>query len=124
METYEKQSPPLPPISLKLCWSKKATEGEGGPWKNSSVKPNEPSDPYLIGFYDNRSLSLSHDSKQAVTFQIQVEPIGHGPWMGYKTVTVKPEETINFIFPEGFQSRWIRFVVDKDCKATAWLIYR
>ena len=97
--------------------------GEGGPWKNSDVKAGVASDPYLIGFYDRRSLKLTHNSKQAVSFRVEVDPIGHGPWMVYKTVTVKPGETFNFAFPEGFQSRWVRFVADKDCRATAWLKY-
>lgn len=97
--------------------------GEGGPWKNSDVKEGVASDPYLIGFYDRRSLKLTHGSKQTVSFRIEVDPIGHGPWMVYKTVMVKPGETFNFAFSEGFQSRWIRFVADKDCRATAWLKY-
>lgn len=105
-------------------WQMGKPVGEGGPWKNSEVKAGIASDPYLIGFYDKRTLSLTHDSKQTVTFQIQVEPIGHGPWMEYQTVTVKPGETFNFTFPDGFQSRWIRFTANTDCKATAWLVYR
>ncbi len=98
--------------------------GEGGPWKDSRIKAGVPSDPYLIGFYDKKSLKLSHNSPQAVTFKIQVEPIGHGPWMNYKEVSVKSGETFEFTFPEGFQSRWIRFVADRDCEATAWLSYK
>jgi hypothetical protein len=97
--------------------------GEGGPWKNSAVKAGVASDPYLIGFYDKRSLKLLHDSKEAVTFTIEVEPIGHGPWMNYQTYTVNPGDTLDYFFPESFQSRWIRFSVDKDCSATAWLKY-
>ncbi len=104
-------------------WQMGKPVGEGGPWKNAAVKAGEASDPYLIGFYDQRSLKLSHDSKEAVTFKIEVEPIGHGPWMTDQTVTVKPGETFEYSFPESFQSRWIRFVADKDCKATAWLKY-
>jgi len=105
-------------------WQMGKPVGEGGPWKNSAVKAGVASDPYLIGFYDKRSLKLSHDSKEAVTFQIEVEPIGHGPWMNYQTVSVKPGETYEYFFPESFQSRWIRFMAEKDCKATAWLIYK
>ncbi len=97
--------------------------GEGGPWKNSAVKAVEPSDPYLIGFYDKRTLTLSHNSKETVSIKIEVEPIGHGPWMTFQTVSVKPGETFEFSFPETFQSRWIRFAADKDCNATAWLKY-
>lgn len=104
-------------------WQMGKPVGEGGPWKNSAVKANVPSDPYLIGFYDKRNLKLSHDSKEAVSFTIEVEPIGHGPWMTYKEVSVNPGETFSFNFPAGFQSRWIRFVANKDCNATAWLKY-
>jgi hypothetical protein len=98
--------------------------GEGGPWKDSKVKAGIPSDPYLIGFYDKKSLKLSHSSGQPVAFKIQVEPIGHGPWMTYKEVTVKSGETFEFNFPAGFQARWIRFIADKNCDATAWLSYQ
>jgi len=104
-------------------WQLGKPVGEGGPWKNSAVKAGEASDPYLIGFYDKRSLKLSHDSKEAVTFRIEAEPIGHGPWMNYQKVTVKPGENFEYTFPDSFQSRWIRFRTDQDCKATAWLTY-
>ncbi len=104
-------------------WQMGKPVGEGGPWKNSSVKADIASDPYLIGFYDKRSLKLSHDSKETIIFQIEVEPIGHGPWMTYQTVSVKPGETFEYNFPESFQSRWIRFVANRDCQTTAWLKY-
>ena len=104
-------------------WQMGKPVGEGGPWKNSAVKAGVASDPYLIGFYDKRGLNLSHDSNEAVTFTIEVEPIGHGPWMKYQTATVKPGETFEYSFPETFQSRWIRFTAGKDCLATAWLKY-
>ena len=104
-------------------WSMGKPVGEGGPWKDSEVKANVPSDSYLIGFYDHKMLKISHSSDVAVTFTIETEPIGHGPWMRFRSVEVKPGETVEYTFPEGFQSRWIRFVADKNCRATAWLIY-
>ncbi len=104
-------------------WEMGKPVGHGGPWKNAAVKANTPSDPYLIGFYDKRSLEISHNSSGAVIFKIEVEPIGHGPWMIYKEVTVQPGETFIFEFPVDFQSRWIRFETDKDCIATTWLEY-
>lgn len=104
-------------------WQMGKPVGEGGPWKNSSVKAGVASDPYLIGFYDERSLELSHHSKKTITFKIEVEPIGHGPWMTYQEVTVEQGETFKYSFPDTFQSRWIRFIADKDCKATTWLKY-
>lgn len=105
-------------------WELGKPKGEGGPWKDSPVKAGEASDPYLIGFYDKKSLRLSHNLPETVTFRIEAEPIGHGPWLRYREITVKQGETAEFSFPTGFQSRWVRFVADRDCTATAWLSYR
>ncbi len=104
-------------------WAMGKPTGHGGPWKETEVEANNPSDPYLIGFYDKRSLEISHKSKEAVTFRIEVEPIGHGPWMLYKEVTVEPGTTLNYRFPDSFQARWIRFSANNDCIATTWLQY-
>ncbi|MDX1285397.1 MAG: hypothetical protein R3182_10300, partial [Draconibacterium sp.] len=105
-------------------WEMGKPKGYGGPWFNTSVKAGIPSDPYLIGHYDKKSLEISHDSKTEVTFKIEVNPIGHGPWMLFKEVTVKSGEEFSYEFPEGFHARWIRFVTDKDCEATTWLEYK
>lgn len=59
-----------------------------------------------------------------MTFRIEVEPVGHGPWMLYREVTVGPGETFEHRFPDDFQARWIRFTSDRDVRATAYLEYR
>jgi hypothetical protein len=104
-------------------WQMGKPVGTGGPWKDSQVKAGESSDPYLIGFYDKRTLFLSHDQSETVKFTIEVEPIGHGPWMTYKEISVSAGETLEYSFPDSFQSRWIRFKSNLNCKATAWLEY-
>lgn len=105
-------------------WEMGKPTGHGGPWKNSVVKAGVPSDAYLIGFYDKKTLEITHESNELVTFIIEVEPIGHGPWMLYKEVSVKPGETFKYKFSENFQARWIRFVTDKNCTATTFLEYK
>lgn len=105
-------------------WKLGKPVGKGGPWKDTAVKANVPSDPYLIGFYDQRSLTLSHDADTAVTFTLEVEPIGHGPWMKYREITVPANESVRYDFPDSFQARWIRFATDKSCSATTWLEYK
>jgi len=105
-------------------WQLGKPVGHGGPWKDSPVEKGSPSDPYLIGFYHHRTLSISHQSAENVTFTFEVDPIGHGPWMVYKTITVKPGETYEYTFPEDFQSRWIRFRTDKNTTATTSLTYK
>lgn len=104
-------------------WEMGKPTGHGGPWKNTNIKAGTPSDAYLIGHYDKRTLEISHESNKPVTFNIEVEPIGHGPWMLYKELTVNPGEIFKHEFSENFQARWIRFISDKDCEATAWLEY-
>jgi hypothetical protein len=104
-------------------WKFGSPRGEGGPWKNSLAKNNFPSDPYLIGFYNRKELSLSHKGNITVTFKVEADPTGNGDWMVYENVRVKPGEIFNFKFPESFQARWIRFTTDSDVIATAWLKY-
>lgn len=97
--------------------------GQGGPWKDFKVTKGIPSDPYLIGFYDKKALEISHSNPTPVKFTIQVDPIGHGPWMDYMEVEVQPGQTFTYAFPPSFQSRWIRFKASDNCKATTWLTY-
>ena len=104
-------------------WQLGKPVGKGGPWKDTQVKAGVPSDPYLIGFYDKKKLALSHDAVQNVTFTIEADPTGNGDWMEYLVQKVKAGEEWKYEFPEGFQARWIRFSVDKEAKATAWLTY-
>ncbi len=105
-------------------WELGKPTGHGGPWKNNFVRAGEQSDPYLFGFYDQRKLTLFHGNDEEVKFTIQFDPVGHGPWMTWREVTVAPDETFEYEFPEEMEARWIRFNVDKSCIATAWLEYR
>lgn len=104
-------------------WKMGKPTGTGGPWANTQVKAGVASDPYLFGFYDRKTLKITHDSPETVRFSIEFEPIGHGPWMEWKEVEVKAGESFELTFPEGLEARWIRFTADRDCKATTWLKY-
>ena len=105
-------------------WKLGKPTGHGGPWKNTSVKANEVSDPYLIGFYDQKTLKLSHKANSDVTITMEADPVGNGPWMEAKKFTVKAGETISYDFPKDFAARWIRFKTDKGCEVTTWLDYK
>lgn len=105
-------------------WKMGKPTGKGGPWYNSKVLKGKASDPYLIGFYDKKSLELSHKGQESVSIRLEVDPGGDGNWMTYKTITVKKGKTVKYEFPAGFQARWIRFVADRDVEATATLTYK
>ena len=104
-------------------WKLGKPAGQGGPWSGTNVAAGEASDPYLIGFYDERSLVLSHESAEPVTFEIEADPVGNGPWMLYQRITIGPGETYEHRFPDHFQARWIRFRAEGPTRATAWLVY-
>jgi hypothetical protein len=105
-------------------WKLGKPVGHGGPYVDSKVSANIPSDPYLIGFYDQRTLELSHQSTGNVTFTLEIDPTGDGDWVKYEQFTVKKEEKFRFRFPDSFLARWIRIVADKNTTATAWLEYK
>ena len=46
------------------------------------------------------------------------------PWNNFTTIQLGPDQPYAYyVFPVGFSAHWVRFVVDTDCNATAWLTY-
>lgn len=103
-------------------WKLGKPRGNGGPWKNTAVKAGEPSDPYLITGYDQKSLTLSSKDTSKITAQIDIH--GDGTWVDYKNFELKANEPLDHDFPENFSAYWIRFVSDKATTASAQLTYR
>jgi len=103
-------------------WKLGKPRGHGGPWKNSTVRANIPSDPYLMSGYDQKHLSLKASSSCKITAQIDIH--GNGHWVDYKTFTITPDSPSQYRFPEAFQAYWIRFVSDTPTTASAQLKYR
>lgn len=104
-------------------WKLGKPVGEGGPWKETTVASDELSDPYLMTSFDRKRVALSHDSREPVTFTIEVDYSNRDDWQRLATVTVPPGETVIHRFDDAFQARWVRFRTDRDCTATAWLTY-
>lgn len=105
-------------------WKLGKPTGNGGPWVDRHVSAGEYSEPYLIGFYDRRTLNLSHKADHKVKFTVEADPTGEGDWMHYADFEVNPDDSFIYQFPDSFQARWIRFKTDTPCVATTWLEYR
>lgn len=103
-------------------WQLGKPRGTGGPWKDSPVEANLPSDPYLMTAYDSKSLTLQTDKETVVTAELDVT--GDGNWVVYRTFEMKPGVLTNHTFPESFSAYWIRFKADTNCQASAMLEYR
>jgi len=104
-------------------WKLGKPRGEGGPWKSTKVKGGQKSDPYLMWAYDQRTITLSHDQNEPVSFHIELDLTGTGLWVSYKHHEVSPGEETALTFDPAVQARWLRVTTDKACAATAWLKY-
>jgi len=105
-------------------WKLGKPVGKGGPWINTSVEANVPSDAYLFGLYDDRTLTLSQQSANTIEITVQLDPTGDNVWMNYKTFKVESNKPFIFKFPDSVQARWIRFVSNSNTVASAWLDYK
>ena len=102
-------------------WSFGKPKGWGGPWWETPVKANEASDPYLMTGFEHKCLHLSHDAGKAVSFDIELDAMGHGKFEKYATVTC--DRATQHVFPPGLSAHWVRIVPRGDCVATAQFFY-
>ena len=105
-------------------WQLGKPRGVGGPWNNSSVKADDPSDPYLMAGYDQKALRLSHKADVPIRILVQVDLAGTRLWRTWRSYRIGPGETADDSFPAGFQAYWVRTVADRDCEATVIFDYR
>jgi hypothetical protein len=77
----------------------------------------------MTGF-DKKVVHLTHDGKQPVRFDMEVDFLGDGSWRLYQSFAVTPEQNyVHHEFPDGFSAHWVRVKVDKDCLATVYFVY-
>lgn len=102
-------------------WKMGKPVGQGGVWKNSSVKAKDPSLPYLMTGYDHKNVEITTDKDVNITLEVDFDLAG---FHTYKTFFVKAGQTLNYEFPTGFSAHWVRASSDKECKATVWFTYQ
>jgi len=97
--------------------------GTGGPWKDTAVKADEASDPYLMTNFDRKTLTLSHDAEKSVTFTVEVDFLANGTWREYAALAVPPGKPLQHKFPAGFAAHWLRVRSSSAGSATAQIHY-
>ncbi|MCX6855826.1 MAG: hypothetical protein NTV80_13080 [Verrucomicrobia bacterium] len=102
-------------------WKFGKVRGEGGPWKNSEVKADATSDPYLFTGYDHRHITLTTSTPTRIT--IEADITGTGKWVTYKSFEVSPGEDVQHDFPAAFGAYWLRCKSSSAATVTAWLKY-
>nr|WP_236616238.1 hypothetical protein [Rhodopirellula europaea] len=98
----------------------------GGPWIDDVVEANSPSDPFLIAGFDRRLIHLTVDQAAGqtdsdVTFSLEVDRLGNGSWNKIDEVEVPTGGYVAHMLPQDLDAVWLRFTVDQDCVATAFL---
>ena len=104
-------------------WALGKPRGEGGVWKNTPVRANIPSDPYLMTGYDKKTLHLEHQERTPQTFRVEVDITGAGLWVPYDRFTIELGKPLVHMFPAAFGAYWLRVVPEKSGTATAELLY-
>ncbi len=109
--------------ALDDLWQFGKPRGVGGPWRDSEVVADTPSDRYLLGGFDRKTLTLSHDQPGEIEFAVECDLTGTGCWVVLTKVSVPAGVERHFRFPDGYQAQWLRLRSNRDCRATAQLVY-
>ncbi|MCB9883693.1 MAG: hypothetical protein H6834_18030 [Planctomycetes bacterium] len=102
-------------------WALGKPRGVGGPWRDTQIVARQPSDPYLMTGYDHKRLTLR--AADDVRIAVQVDLTGEGTWATYRTFDVSPDHPVEHAFDDAFGAYWIRFLANRNTRATAWLVY-
>jgi hypothetical protein len=104
-------------------WRLGAPAGVGGPWKETAVTANTPSDPYLMFGYERKVLELAHTNATPVTFVVEVDFAADNSWGEYTRFTIVPGQTFQHVFPDSYSAHWVRLRSDTATRATAQFSY-
>ena len=74
--------------TLDDLWAMGKPGGWGGPWWDTEVAADTPSDPFLMTGFDKKVLHFSHQAQETVTIVIEVDFLGDGTWVVYATEPV------------------------------------
>lgn len=104
-------------------WSWGKPKGWGGPWWETPVTADTPSDPYLMTGFHQKGVHLTHEADEEVEMRLEVDFLGTGKWKTYTTLAVPAGGYAHHEFPGGFSAHWVRVTANRDCVATAHFVY-
>jgi hypothetical protein len=102
-------------------WRMGEPRGKGGPWKDTVVAANTPSDPYLMYGYDHKELTMT--TSEAITLTVEVDFLADNTWSVYRSFSLAAGETLTHVFPAGFHAHWVRVQSSAPTTASAQFTY-
>lgn len=104
-------------------WNMGKSTGWGGPWWDTDIPPDAPSDPFLMTGFDKKVLHLTQIGPEETDMVVEVDFRGDGNWSTYTTLAVPNGGYVHHEFPEGFSAHWVRLRSSRACRATAQFVY-
>jgi len=104
-------------------WQFGKPQGWGGPWWETPVSADEPSDPYLMTGFEHKMVHLAHSANHMVDFRIEVDFLGTQAWQTYEIINVPARGYAHHEFPTGFSAHWVRVTASAACTATVQFFY-
>lgn len=95
--------------------------GVGGPWHQTAVVANQPSDPYLMTGYDRKRLTVWSDHDTQITVEVDVDH--QSGWHRYQVFDVVAGQPLEHEFPEWFSAHWVRLQSSQAATVTAVFRY-
>ncbi len=102
-------------------WALGRPVGVGGPWKDTKVAANEPSDAYLANGFGRKALELKADADVTVVLEADID--GNGTWVAAGAYPVKANAPRTVKLPSAFSAYWVRVRANRACTATAQFVY-
>lgn len=110
--------------SIDDLWAFGKAVGRGSVWRATQVAAGVPSDPMLATGFDRKTLVLENHSDADVEIALETDATATGDWREYRRFQVQAGQKVEFVFPDSFQTYWLRTVADRDATLSATFIYR
>ncbi|MEI6567396.1 MAG: hypothetical protein WCR20_12015 [Verrucomicrobiota bacterium] len=99
--------------------------GRGAVWLNEDVVAGVPSEPYLFGGFQKRSLFVAHQGVLPACFMVEVDRKGDGRWEKLREIVVPARGSAFVELPTRDAGAWVRLTPAGDSvKVTAMFHYR
>ncbi len=105
-------------------WQLGKPRGFGGPWKNTAVTAGQPSDPYLMTGYDDKTLTLRNHGAQPIRIAVTLDVAGDGRAVPYRSFDVPAGGEVVHAFDRAMNAYWLRCTADRDGVCSAQLEYK
>lgn len=108
-------------MAIDDMWKVGKAVGFGGPWQETPVKADVPSDAYLMNGFDAKTLTLAADADTTVTLEVDVT--GWGDWVKAGVYALKKGVTKVEPLPRAFGGYWVRCRSSAAATLTAQFVY-